>query len=1066
MSDQDRPDVPAVLEQLKDFQKQTVDHVFDRLYGANSTRRFLLADEVGLGKTLVAKGVIARAIEHLWDTVERIDVIYICSNADIARQNLTRLRPGGHGVALPTRITLLPLNAASLSENKLNFISFTPGTSLDPHSAMGTAEERALLLRLLREPWGLGHRKGPRKLFQGTVRTLENFTRTTDWVDGREISAELRTAFHKAVVASPDLRERFDELLSAYTASRDVFAMRQDVRDARRDLIGDLRALLARTCINALQPDLVLLDEFQRFKHLLAAEDEAGELARELFDWQDEESDAKARVLLMSATPYKMFTLDGEATDDHFRDFIATLEFLAGKQRADEIGMALGELRRELMAFDPAGGDRLDELHAEVEDGLREVIVRTERVGSASDPNAMLRTVPVEPGSLDGGDVQDYLAMQRVARTVSQSDVMEFWKSSPYLMNLLGEGYKLMREVKSGVASAPRARQLAAALAQARLLNPDEIQRWARIDPGNSRMRGLVDDVVGRGTWQMLWMPPSWDYYAPSGAYERHDGDDFTKRLVFSSWNVVPRAIASLVSYAAEREMWKAAEPDALNTQDVRQARRGRLAFAVADGRPTGMPLLALLFPSTVLAAMCDPLQIAGGDDSMRLDEVRKWAETIIRPRVERLIAGAPSDGPADETWYWVTPLLLDAEYGGDEANAWLRRDDAAAAWSGENQEDGRWVDHVDRAQELVASRAGLGRPPADLVSVVAELGLFGWGTTAMRALSRVAIDPVDEAQIRVHSAKVAWALRTLFNLPEVCAFVPAAADGPAYWRQCLSYSAAGGLQSVLDEFAHVLLESLGHSHGDEVALAEISERMASTMTLRATSISADHVSLDGMSPLTIDSMRLRARYGARFGEEASDEGAEVTRPDALRAAFNSPFWPFVLASTSIGQEGLDFHPYCHAVIHWNLPPNPVDLEQREGRVNRYKNHAVRKNVARSHGLDGLRLQRRDPWAAAFEAAVERRPAGENDLVPFWLFPLDGGSVIERRVPVLPLSREVHRYEQLRQSLVVYRMAFGQSRQEDLIAFLTQRFSEADVEALLDRLHIDLRPEAARELHG
>ena len=38
----------------------------------------------------------------------------------------------------------------------------------------------------------------------------------------------------------------------------------------------------------------------------------------------------------------------------------------------------------------------------------------------------------------------------------------------------------------------------------------------------------------------------------------------------------------------------------------------------------------------------------------------------------------------------------------------------------------------------------------------------------------------------------------------------------------------------------------------------------------------------------------------------------------------NSPFWPFVLATTSVGQEGLDFQQYCHAVVHWNLPSNPV----------------------------------------------------------------------------------------------------------------------------------------------
>src|SRR5690348_12825607 len=95
-----RPDTAAVLAGLKDFQHATVDYVFERFYGAKPTRRFLVADEVGLGKTLVARGVIARSIDHLWDKVDRIDVIYICSNVDIARQNIERLRiPGCEGAA-------------------------------------------------------------------------------------------------------------------------------------------------------------------------------------------------------------------------------------------------------------------------------------------------------------------------------------------------------------------------------------------------------------------------------------------------------------------------------------------------------------------------------------------------------------------------------------------------------------------------------------------------------------------------------------------------------------------------------------------------------------------------------------------------------------------------------------------------------------------------------------------------------------------------------------------------------------------------------------------------------
>ena len=90
-----------------------------------------------------------------------------------------------------------------------------------------------------------------------------------------------------------------------------------------------------------------------------------------------------------------------------------------------------------------------------------------------------------------------------------------------------------------------------------------------------------------------------------------------------------------------------------------------------------------------------------------------------------------------------------------------------------------------------------------------------------------------------------------------------------------------------------------------------------------------------------------------RFGDDEGGDrasGEQPARRSQLREAFNSPFWPFALVSTSVGQEGLDFHPYCHVVVHWNLPTNPVDLEQREGRVHRYKGHAIRKNVARRRG--------------------------------------------------------------------------------------------------------------------
>ena len=92
-------DTDQVLAGLKDFQRATVEHAFDRLFDApDSTRRFLVADEVGLGKTMVARGVVAKAIDRLnRDGVERIDIVYICSNGDIADQNVRKLDVTGTG---------------------------------------------------------------------------------------------------------------------------------------------------------------------------------------------------------------------------------------------------------------------------------------------------------------------------------------------------------------------------------------------------------------------------------------------------------------------------------------------------------------------------------------------------------------------------------------------------------------------------------------------------------------------------------------------------------------------------------------------------------------------------------------------------------------------------------------------------------------------------------------------------------------------------------------------------------------------------------------------------------
>ena len=80
-----------VMSGLKDFQKATVDRVADLF--ENGVNRVLVSDEVGLGKTLIARGVIARYAQHrkkIGDDL--VKVVYVCSNGAIAEQNLKKLK--------------------------------------------------------------------------------------------------------------------------------------------------------------------------------------------------------------------------------------------------------------------------------------------------------------------------------------------------------------------------------------------------------------------------------------------------------------------------------------------------------------------------------------------------------------------------------------------------------------------------------------------------------------------------------------------------------------------------------------------------------------------------------------------------------------------------------------------------------------------------------------------------------------------------------------------------------------------------------------------------------------
>lgn len=1073
------PDTVKTLARLKDFQRKSVDHVFRRLYtDADQVDRFLLADEVGLGKTMVARGVIARTVDHLWDRVERIDVIYICSNGDIARQNINRLRLEGQtGFAFASRLTLLPLHTQDLSKHKLNFVSFTPGTSFDMGSSSGIMQERALLYYLLREPWELSG-AAPKNVMQcgagtdGWCRHLDGFR--DNWRS--RIDPKLALSFVSELEKAPALKDCFTDLCERFKCERSNTT--HEDRRLRNDLIGDLRRLLARCCVQELQPDLVILDEFQRFRHLLRGEDEVADLARELFTYRGRQGD-RARVLMLSATPYKMYTLSHEADEDHYKDFLETARFLFNSHDS------LGEFERELRAYRTAlclGGscDGLAGSRAAIEKRLRRVMCRTERLAVSTDRNGMLDEVKMPADTFSPKDAAAFSWIDRTAAIVGASDCIELWKSGAYLLNFM-EDYELKRKVKKSLKEGGAGLLEALREPAAALFRTKAVRKYKPVDFGNARLRNLFAESIERGGWKLLWMPPSLPYYAPGGVYVDPALLDFTKALVFSSWQLVPKVIAVLGSYEAERRMVRTSGGEIPYSDHPRVRQRPLLRFAQVEDRLTGMALLTLLYPCVTLSEKVDPLAIgrdlAGNGVVPSSDAVLSEAEARIRELMAPILENASSDGPPDEKWYWAALLMLDREYHPDVAR-WLKAggDWAWRGMAGTGDDDTHFAQHVDAAHKFFNEPKQLGPPPVNLVQVLAKASISSPAIVALRSLGRrwpggptapqaITKPREDEssgsdrgrklaAPLMSAAAWVAMGFRTMFNRPETILFLRGMNPAEPYWERVLDYGIDGNLQAVMDEYAHVLIESLGLDGAGNGAAINLAESIHDSVSLRTIALGHDEFIKEANGGLKLRQMRMRCRYALRFGDGDSEDGGEATRKDQVRNAFNSPFQPFILASTSVGQEGLDFHLYCRAVYHWNLPSNPVDLEQREGRVHRYKGHVIRKNLSARFGLAAT-AGALEPWDAIFAAAVTDRPADQGDLVPFWVF--EGPWKIERRVPLFPLSRETVRLEDLKRSLALYRLVFGQPRQEELLRLLRKQTGPEETPDLAS-YRIDLSP--------
>lgn len=978
-------------QEVKDFQRTTADRIL-HIYKNLGHQRVLLADEVGLGKTFVAKQVINLVRE--WHKQEKDDffkVVYICSNANIADQNIEKLGVENRMSISESRLSMQHLYI-KFAEKQIaeqhekvempeSIIPLTPSTSFRFYSAQGTANERALMCDIL---CGLTQFKEYKEVISDflscNVKNWQELTNTyNEKIKGCgddylfEMHSKLQTRLSDAII---------NQLIE--------YAQNGCDNRRRADMINKLRRIFAEISIDMLDPDLVIMDEFQRFNSLLEqGDDEQSMLANKFFD--NERSNTK--ILLLSATPYKPYStleeLNTNGNDEHYQDFMKVMDFLyATKDKMDRFKLTWHTYSAALKCTNVVDLTPLVVTKNEAEEALYGVMCRTERFNSGIIDDSRVCDVQIVPEDIlsfaEGQYLMDCLNQENTKVRLGNLP-MEYVKSSPYLLSFMDK-YELKKRIASALQHSDVKRY---GKMDALLLSKYAINNYRPIPAANGKLKYLHDLVFGtrheKKTQLLLWVPASNPYYKAGGVFESNEARNFSKIILFSSWEMVPRMISIMMSYYSE--LYTLGELKKVEAE-IRYTSQKKNRYGENRFRADGL----LEYPCQTLSGLFSPTTFYG--------EILPSIRKIIKQRIQEefaqntIISSIPQQGRNNAKLILTLMKILDGK-------------------------------PVETLNDLYV--------PSDALDVMTDIAIASPAVCAYRQSGNE-----EDAQM------VAKAIVSVFNKPESAAVIDLMynkKNDDDYYESVLDYCVVGNLQAVLDEYAHMTqTKMLGHT---------VTEAIIGTSNLSIDT--TDSLGMEGNKQL------MRCHFAIPFIDKTVTDKS-VARTTNIRKAFNSPFRPFLLSTTSIGQEGLDFHWYARKIVHWNLPSNPVDLEQREGRINRFKCLAIRRNVVKLYGSETYHT-----WDELFSLAYSNLKGTHSDIVPYWCLPVADLTeeqrakleYIERIVPLYPLSRDRYKYERLIKVLALYRMTLGQPRQEELLNLLKNMHLSDEQ---LKELTIDLCP--------
>ena len=1000
-----------------DYQKRAIRRIVDSYMGECTSGRFLLADEVGLGKTIIARGVIRCLMCKLLEqeiagkSGEQIkneadyyyfNVIYICSNTNIAKQNEEKLGLGKNEDEGGTnRASCLSGKEFNSSKYEVEFQAVLQDYYKvygNDHTYESLGRVNALKTRL--------------RILPMTQRTSIDI-KGRGKVEEREYLYRLIRAFSDDEIISAEAsrgNEDFEKMMGLYMTKckcdEEFNKACNIIRDSRN---GDeyeienfyntwqiVRKGFAEITMDWLDCGLVIMDEFQNFKEIIGqASDDEESIIRKVLEQESDGEDRNPYVLMLSATPFRMYMSKNADQDETDTDTAGTenasiydvcrfLEKGGGTNGMSVISSSLEAYKTALEKYsrsDRESKENVLEKKNAFERQMGSAFTRMERIN-------VLRELREDCTDAEDTDKQEIGCGGIKALLDYTNELVEYDTGNgryhigtgtatayaeriPYVLSFMNrgnkqaggdDGYKIKRNFDEDVGAGKIRyknnskcyileddfKDMSKTLGEWHgvyekvleyILDIESLDIDSMLKSGKYNGMTREDVLLNHpGAARLLWVPSVVGWKELKGAFAEHK--NFGKTVMFSDRVVVPRAMAWLISREVTRRLiWWILKQE----QDKSITEK-------------------------------------------ELQDFQESAKDILEQILEQILG-----------------LVAGFE---------------------ENPERGNSGDEGIKTVEKIFTTSESG-----MFAVWSEMGL-----------------PIKRN-------KEGFALRDSGGTLQM--------DVDSLRQSIKDYCEEGKLQYVLQELEYI---------GNAAYLSDghnVHEATEIYITLY------EHTK-DGRLQIsrTGDNQKSAERpvetYYARCIGSGNDDD-KVNSISKLQAAFNSPFAPFVFATTSIGQEGLDFHNYADRMVHLSIPANPTDFEQREGRINRYNCLAVRKAVMEWYGnKEETRMCSDDiPKLLdnAFEAAKASLCEESNQklncgIIPHWLVARkkDDNKLevagIKRLVPYFYNSSMMEKYHNMLKLLQLYRSVIGQADADELLERLMVNKKEADVQ----ELYVDFSP--------